>query len=187
MAYKKVFYTRKYQPLAPAIACNSFSSVIKKRKLEEVRVALESGQLEVHQEDSCPGADDEESNASTSCTTSPRSNRAAVQEPLSAAVLQAQQQLLEAQAAADRAAELRRKQAEDDLLKSIYAKLQEQQAAEAAEKLEHRHDLEEKHAAASQQISEIQQRLEQLKEAKHDLVKQLKQVSGSECQASSLL
>lgn len=181
MAYKKVFYTRRYQPLASAIACDDFRNIIKKRKLEEVRVALESGQFEEQQVDSSD-TDEEESNASTSCTTSPRSNRVAGQGTPTEAELQAQRLLLEAQAAADRAAELARKEVEKQLLKSIHTKLQEQQAAEAAELLEKRHDLEEKHAAASQQVSEIQQRLEQLKEAKHDLVKQLKQASSSSCQ-----
>lgn len=177
MAYKKVFYTRRYQAPPPVVGQHKFFALLKKRKLEEIRVALESGEFEQQHDSNCIDTDDEESNASTSCTASPRSSRAGGAEAGTGLELSSRREQQEAQAAAERASETARRKAEDDLLNTIHAKLQERQAAAAAEKLAEKHELEEQHAAASQQIREVQQRLEQLREAKHDLVKQLKQVS----------
>jgi hypothetical protein len=202
---KKLYYKRVWRPPSPTLTdTDAFKKLLQKRKLAELRAAVERGDWQRQHADSSD-SEQQTSNSSTSCTASPRCGRSAQQggqelsskrssgpggskqpqqqRQLTAAEQQQQKQRQEAEKAAAAAAaaeaEADRQRwhaAEQQHLQEVYAKLLAEQAEEEERKLAQKAQLEAQHADASRQAAELQQRLEELRQEKHDLVKQLKQV-----------
>lgn len=82
--------------------------------------------------------------------------------------------------------ELTLKAAAEEQLAVIHSKLLQEQAHEQEEKLADKQLLEQQHADTSHQITAVQQRLEELKKSKHELINQLKLVSALHHQLSLL-
>jgi hypothetical protein len=76
--------------------------------------------------------------------------------------------------------------AAEEQLAVINSKLLQEQAHQQEEKLADKQLLEQQHADTSQQITAVQQRLEELKKSKHELINQLKLVSSLQHQLSLL-
>eukprot|EP00775_Hariotina_reticulata_P012673 gene12673-12800_t len=174
----KQLYKRIWRPPSPTIDHGSYGKLVQKRKLAELREAVLSGNWQqVYSDDS---ESDSEGTLSTSCTASPRSGRSVGQEqcsfsprPQDCSRLQQgsnenhhQQQDLDFELALKAAAEKQ--------LAAMHSKLLQEQAHEQQEKLADKHHLEQQHADISKQISHIEERLEELRRSKHELIHQLK-------------
>lgn len=182
----KLYYKRVWRPPSPTITgASDFKKLFNKRKLAELRATVESGEWQ--QQFSSDSDTDEPSKSSTSCTLSPKSGRSAglgqelcSKSPGAAAADQQQLQSTaeQEQAEAARQAESARRQAAaEQKYHEILAKLSADQIEDEERKLAEKVQLEAEHAEASRRMVEVQQRLDELRQHKHDLVKQLKQVS----------
>lgn len=174
----KHLYKRLWRPPSPTIDADDFQQLLQKRRLAELRAAVLDGSWQ-QQDDS-----DADSSASSSSSSDESGGRrsTSVASPRTA---RRRQGGAAAAAAAGSGADsdeegsedARQREAEErEVLESIHASLLAQQAEEEAAVLAGKAALEVQAAETAQQMGELQARLEELRQSKHDLVQQLKLV-----------
>lgn len=164
-------FKRTWHAPPESISQEHFKRLWQQQRLEEIRAAIANGHWPPPASDSDEDDSDTLSSGSpsTSCNGSPRGATAGSRQR--EAVLHA-----DADAEADAEFDERLQAAADKQLKVTLAQLQQEQAEQVERKREEAQALEEEFAIANRQQADIESRLDELKQSRHELVQQLKLV-----------